>query len=72
MSCDESPAITILSGFYTSATMNIISWNKAYSLFPKATFSYKTYPLHPLDEYHNALHQKYIQQGWQLLPVVPN
>jgi len=45
--------------------VNIITWDKAYALFPLPTFIHrKTYVLKPLNDYFGALLLKYSQQGW--------
>ena len=47
--------------------MNFISWNKAYSLFPQATFeNHVLISFNPSDMAMNALN-KYYDQGWELL-----
>ncbi len=57
----------ILTGFYMTAVLNVISWNKAYAVFAKETFiDRKTYMLQPLlDEYFGELLRKYNRRGWQ-------
>ena len=56
----------ILTGFYMTAVLNVISWNKAYAVFPKDTFiGRKTYMLQPLDAYFEKLLHKYNHRGWQ-------
>ena len=61
------PIIGILTGFYMTAVVNIISWNKAYAVFAKDTFiDRKTYMLQPLDTYFEGLLHKYNRRGWEL------
>lgn len=58
----------VLRGFYTTAIVNVITWNKAYALFPDATFiERKTYMLKPLDDYFGMLLAKYSAHGWTTL-----
>jgi hypothetical protein len=60
------PILGILSGFYTTAVLNVIAWNKAYALFARDTFLHrKTYMLKPLDPYFETLIRKYTQRGWR-------
>ena len=59
------PLLTILKGFYTTVVVNIISWNKAYSVFPQPSFLYhKTYLLTPITDYFGKLLSKYGERGW--------
>jgi len=51
--------------------MKIISWDKAYSIFPDTTFNErKTYQLRPLDDYFGPLIAKYSRRGWRTLELV--
>ncbi|TVY86545.1 hypothetical protein LAWI1_G008802, partial [Lachnellula willkommii] len=62
------PIQAILRGFYTTAVVNIITWNKAYSVFPDCTFlERKTYMLQPLDDWFGAQLVKYSSRGWMTL-----
>jgi hypothetical protein len=55
----------IVDGFYTTALVNIITWNKAYAIFPEPTFlHHKTYLLTPLDDYYKPLLAKIEARGW--------
>ncbi|KAI5927612.1 hypothetical protein F4810DRAFT_272395 [Camillea tinctor] len=61
------PVQAILRGYYTTALVNFISWNKAYSIFPRSTFlSHETIPLKSMDEYFGSLHAKYSRRGWRM------
>ncbi|KAI1143205.1 hypothetical protein F5Y05DRAFT_420937 [Hypoxylon sp. FL0543] len=61
------PLLAILRTYYTTALINFISWNKAYSLFPRATFIYhETMPLKPVNEHYGRLHSKYSKRGWRM------
>jgi len=55
-----TPLQTVLTGFYMTAIVNFITWNKAYSIFPRHTFlQHKGYLLQPLNEYLSILLRKY-------------
>ena len=59
------PILATLSGFYTTALLNVISWNKAYAIFAHDTFlGQKTYMLKPMDTYFETLLRKYARRGW--------
>lgn len=61
------PVQSILRGYYTTAVINFISWNKAYSVFPRATFLlHETVPLKPVSDIYGTLHSKYSQRGWRM------
>ncbi|KAI0148170.1 hypothetical protein F4776DRAFT_660343 [Hypoxylon sp. NC0597] len=61
------PLLAILRTYYTTAVINFISWDKAYSLFPRATFLYhETMPLKPVNEHFGRLHSKYSERGWRM------
>lgn len=63
---DEQPIFAILKGFYTTLVVNVISWNKAYALFPQPSFLYhKTYLLKSINEYFGKLLMKYEKRGWK-------
>ncbi|KAI0142240.1 hypothetical protein GGR57DRAFT_519804 [Xylariaceae sp. FL1272] len=65
--CYDLPVKMILEGFYTSCTINFISWNKAFSIFPRTTFlDHETVSMVPLDEYYSKLHARYSRRGWRL------
>ncbi|KAK7887474.1 hypothetical protein LTR67_009894 [Exophiala xenobiotica] len=65
------PIQAILTNFYTTAVVNIVTWNKAYSLFPKETLlEKKTYMLKPMDDYFETLLRKYARRGWDLEEIV--
>lgn len=62
------PVQAILRGFYTTAVINIITWNKAYAIFPDCTFlERKTYMLKPLDDFFGTQLVKYSGRGWTTL-----
>lgn len=60
------PMKAILRGVYSTALMNVITWNKAYCLFPKTTFlGEETYPLiGQQKERYVPLHAKLESRGW--------
>ena len=49
------PILTILQSFWTTAVVNVISWNKAYSIYPMATL---------------GEHRAYIQRSLQGQPIL--
>ncbi|QDS77712.1 hypothetical protein FKW77_004048 [Venturia effusa] len=70
ISTSSIPIKSIICGFYTTALLNFITWNKAYSIFPVPTFRhYKTYPLVRIDEYHETLFTKMHNRGWKTQPL---
>ena len=65
------PIQAILTNFYTTAVVNIVTWNKAYSLFPKETLlEKKTFMLKPMDDYFETLLRKYVRRGWVFEEIV--
>ena len=61
----NAPVFTILTNFYTTLVVNIISWNKAYAVFPQPSFLYhKTYLLMSMTDYFGKLLSKYGERGW--------
>lgn len=67
------PVLTILKNFYTTAILNIITWNTAYSLFPHETFRQrKTYPLIQHSPFYGDLLSKYGRRGWQSILFLTN
>ena len=55
--------------------MNVITWNKAFALFPRTTFlQHDAYPLTRLTDYYAQLHAKYTRRGWAMrtLPASSN
>lgn len=63
----DIPIRAILEGFYTTVVVNVISWNKAYSVYPLTTFNqYRGYLLKELDEYTSSFVSKYTQRGWKI------
>lgn len=63
---DKQALYAILKGFYTTLVVNVISWNKAYAIYPKPTFIYhKTYLLTRISDYFGKLLMKYNKRGWK-------
>lgn len=63
---EQQPVLGILTGFYMTAVLNIITWNKAYCLFPRETLHQrKTYMLKHVDNYFVRLIRKYSDRGFQ-------
>ncbi|MCJ1431534.1 hypothetical protein MMC27_000887 [Xylographa pallens] len=67
----STPAQVILRGFYTTVVVNIISWNKAISIFPLPSFiRYKTYLLKAIDDGTVGPLTKYSNRGWRTQPIL--
>lgn len=63
--------IGILTGFYITAIVNVISWDKAYAVFARDTFiDRKSYMLKPIDEYFERLMYKYTRLGWRMEEIM--
>ena len=68
---NEVPARCILQGFYSTVVINIITWNKAYSLFPLLTFvNHKGYMLKSMDDFYFARVAKYGRRGWKIEEIM--
>ena len=53
--------------FYATAVFNFITWNAAYSIFPRSTFiHHETFPTKGMNEYFGGLHAKYKKRGWRM------
>ncbi|KAF8863521.1 hypothetical protein BDZ45DRAFT_670125 [Acephala macrosclerotiorum] len=64
------PVDTILTSFYTTAVVNIITWQSAYAVFPDITFrDMKTFPLDGMKDYYRPLLEKYARRGWTTFEV---
>ncbi|KAL9605024.1 MAG: hypothetical protein Q9179_001655 [Wetmoreana sp. 5 TL-2023] len=64
-------AKAILSGFYTTLVVNVVTWNTAYALYPQPSFLYhKTYLLRPLTDYLGETLAKYDTRGWKSQDVL--
>ncbi|KAL8686449.1 MAG: hypothetical protein Q9218_007098 [Villophora microphyllina] len=60
------PIYAILNGFYSTLVVNVISWNKAYAIYPQPSFLYhKSYLLRRMDEYNGKSLAKYDARGWK-------
>ncbi|MCJ1392446.1 hypothetical protein MMC18_005313 [Xylographa bjoerkii] len=67
----DIPLQEILETTYTTSLMNIISWNKAYSIFPLPThIQHKTYLLTNLDDHFGALLSEQSRRGWDVQDVL--
>ena len=70
VSTNPIPIFAIVSGFYTTAVVNVLSWNKAYSIFPDATFisrpMFQLYQYHYSEDIPMANLAKYEHRGWRL------
>jgi hypothetical protein len=73
VSTRSTPVQAILHGFYTTAVVNFLSWNKAYSIFPDITFLHPrtTYPLKRIDRSYPPLLAKYEIRGWTMSDPIP-
>ena len=68
----DLPAASIIRGFYTTTIVNIITWNKAYSLFPETIIGRQTYPLaRRYEDYHPDVIKKYTNRGWEVIVSLP-
>ena len=68
---DCPPAQFILQATETTAQVNIISWNKAYSVFPLPTFiQRKSYMLQCCDEDTGVLVRELCRSGWNVQGVM--
>lgn len=62
----QHPVEAIVSGFYGSAVMNIITWNRAYSLFPRTTFLRREMCVfRHVDSREEGQLAKYEGRGWK-------
>jgi len=62
---DGHPIQAILASSYTTASVNFVTWNKAYSIFPVQTvIHHKFYPLKPLDDDFGSVLNELGNQGW--------
>ncbi|KAL9627261.1 MAG: hypothetical protein Q9204_006697 [Flavoplaca sp. TL-2023a] len=63
----DIPIHAILNTFFTTLVVNIITWNKAYSIFPLTTFIQKRgYLLRLPDADFASLMVNYTQRGWTI------
>ncbi|RTE68648.1 hypothetical protein BHE90_016973 [Fusarium euwallaceae] len=60
-----SPIHAILTSSYTTACVNFLTWNKAYSIFPQQTLiNHQFYPLRSLDDDFGSKLNELASQGW--------
>ncbi|KAJ4409451.1 hypothetical protein N0V82_009471 [Gnomoniopsis sp. IMI 355080] len=76
MSTHGPPCQAVLRNYYMSCICNFVTWNKAYSMYPKTTFvDQKTFPLLPLERRWHDLYRnyfiKYGQRGWTRMVRLP-
>ncbi|KAI4248161.1 MAG: hypothetical protein LQ352_006006 [Teloschistes flavicans] len=65
------PIYAILNGFYSTLVVNVISWNKAYAIYPQPSFlRHKTYLLRKMDDYNGQSLVKYDARGWRSQDVL--
>ena len=61
------PIYTILEGFYSTVVLNILTWDKAYSIFALPSFiQHRAYLLRDLSNSHESLIEKYERRGWTM------
>lgn len=71
VSTPRQPILAILKGFYMTLVVNVISWNKAYALFPQPSFVYhKSYLLKDMNDYIGRLLAKYDERGWKCYDIL--
>lgn len=62
---------SILCEFYTTAVINVITWNKAYAIYPLQTFvRHKTYLTKQVNKVYGKLLAKYAKRGWEIRDVL--
>ena len=69
----RNPVESVVKQFYGSAIMNVITWNKAYCLFPRTTFVERgmcALRTHLRKQEEEAI-AKYERRGWPLLDWSP-
>ena len=61
------PIASILSGFYATHVVNVITWSTAYAIFPVPTFmQHKGYMLEPLsNKFIRSILRKWGTRGWE-------
>ncbi|RNJ52674.1 hypothetical protein D7B24_003095 [Verticillium nonalfalfae] len=60
-----APGQAILNSSFTTADVNVISWNKIYSVFPSMTIDdHEFYPLKPLDDSFGVHLKELSRHGW--------
>ncbi|KAK7591988.1 hypothetical protein V3481_006624 [Fusarium oxysporum f. sp. vasinfectum] len=65
MATPDSPIVEIINKALTTAGLNVISWNKAYSLLPVPTVVFhKFYPLKPFDNALGKSLRERAKWGW--------
>ena len=68
---NDIPIQPILRNFHSTAVVNVISWNKAFALFPLTTFfQHKSFMLRKLDDFYKSVVQKYTERGWKTLELM--
>ncbi|KAL8290982.1 hypothetical protein RB601_003668 [Gaeumannomyces tritici] len=70
---DRSPLRTILTSSSTTACVNFITWNKAYSIFPRQTLiNHQFYPLRFDDrfDYFGSTLKELSNQGWTARDII--
>ncbi|KAE9970418.1 hypothetical protein BLS_002678 [Venturia inaequalis] len=66
-----TPLAAILESVYATSLVNVISWNKAYAVFPQPTFlQYKAYMLKLATDEYGPLLGDLSSKGWRTQPIV--
>ena len=63
----DMPIVNILGNFYTTAVVNFVTWNKAYSIYPEATFGQRRLYMHKPISSQSCIAsfiKKYEGRGW--------
>jgi hypothetical protein len=67
----KSPIQVILNSASTTAYTNVITWNKAYSIFPRQTLvDHKFFPLRSLDDEFGTELSELSLQGWTARDII--
>lgn len=68
---ETSPLQAVLRSACTTADLNLITWNKAYSLFPYSTIAkHEFFPIRPLDDEFGETLVQYAELGWTTRDII--
>lgn len=71
VSTPAQPLFSILKRFYTTLVVNVMSWNKAYTIYPQSSFlHHKTYLLKEMNDHYGKLLAKHETRGWKSQDVL--
>ncbi|KAK8869378.1 hypothetical protein PGQ11_007956 [Apiospora arundinis] len=66
-----APIHHILTSSYTTACINVVTWNKAFSMFPLDTLiKHRFYPLKPFDDGFGSRLKELAHQGWTTRNII--